>query len=135
MHEIAEIEQALRRAAPHRLVGVVEDALREYCGAPRVELRLADYGLRTLQLVGHASGAEPSVPIHDSPQGRAFGSQEPVVVRDDATGKADAHLPVTIRGDRMGVLSVRLPADCPLDAVLPEMRHICEALGHEILVA
>ncbi|MFD3660761.1 PP2C family protein-serine/threonine phosphatase [Streptomyces sp. NPDC058659] len=133
MHEIAEIEQALRRAAPHRLVGVVEDALREHCGVLRVELRLADYGLRTLQLVGIVSGADPSVSIHDSPQGRAFGAQEPHVVREP--GAFRLHLPVTVRGDRLGVLTAELPLEADLRPLLPGIAQVCEALGHEILVA
>ncbi|MFJ9824488.1 PP2C family protein-serine/threonine phosphatase [Streptomyces sp. NPDC101160] len=132
MHEIAEIEQALRRAAPHRLVGVVEDALREH-GVLRVELRMADYGLRTLQLVGHVSGADPSVPIHDSPQGRAFGAQEPQVVREP--GALRLHLPVTVRGDRLGVLTAELPPQADVGPLLPGLAQVCEALGHEILVA
>ncbi|MET8508178.1 PP2C family protein-serine/threonine phosphatase [Streptomyces sp. NPDC004787] len=133
MHEIAEIEQALRRAAPHRLVGVVEDALREHFGAMSVELRLADYGLRTLQLVGQSAGADPSVPIHDSPQGRAFGAQEPHVVR--GPGALHVHLPVTVRGERLGVLTAELPPGTVLGALLPLLAQLCEALGHEILVA
>ncbi|MEV6251452.1 PP2C family protein-serine/threonine phosphatase [Streptomyces sp. NPDC051742] len=133
MHEIAELEQALRRAAPHRLVEVVEDALREHCGALRVELRLADYALRTLQPVGHDSGADPSVPIHGSPQGRAFGAQEPHVVRE--SGALRVHLPVTVRGDRLGVLTAELPPEADLVPLLPGLAQVCEALGHEILVA
>ncbi|MEV8588733.1 PP2C family protein-serine/threonine phosphatase [Streptomyces sp. NPDC051180] len=133
MHEIAAVEQALRKAAPHRLVGVVEDALRKHCDARRVELRLADYGLRTLQLVERTAGAAPAVPIHDSPQGRAFGSQEPYVTHDsDATR---VHLPVTVRGDRLGVLSADLPPETDVGPLLPALGELCEALGHEILVA
>ncbi|MER5202088.1 PP2C family protein-serine/threonine phosphatase [Streptomyces sp. NPDC002825] len=132
MREIAEIEEALRRAAPHRLVGVVEDALRDR-GVRRVELRMADYGLRTLQLVGHVPGADPSVPIHDSPQGRAFGAQEPHVVRE--RGALRLHLPVTVRGDRLGVLTAELPQQADLGPLLPGLAQLCEALGHEILVA
>ncbi|MFG2773108.1 PP2C family protein-serine/threonine phosphatase [Streptomyces sp. NPDC048350] len=133
MHEITVVEQALRRAAPHMLVGVVEDALREHYGALRVELRLADYGLRSLQLVERVPHASVSVPIHGSPQGRAFGAQEPYVTHE--AGVVTAHLPVTIRGDRMGVLTVTVPPDRDLDSLLAELGHISEALGHEILVA
>ncbi|MEU2233831.1 PP2C family protein-serine/threonine phosphatase [Streptomyces vietnamensis] len=132
MREIAEIEQALRRAAPHRLVGVVEDALRDH-GVLRVELRMADYGLRTLQLVGHVPGTDPSVPIHDSPQGRAFGAQEPYAARE--SGALRLHLPVTVRGDRLGVLTAELPPRADVGQLLPGLTQLCEALGHEILVA
>ncbi|MFI1658867.1 PP2C family protein-serine/threonine phosphatase [Streptomyces sp. NPDC020472] len=133
MHEIADVEQALRRAAPHQLVSVVEDALRERCGARWVELRLADYGVRTLQLVERRPGAAPSVPIHDSPQGRAFGAQEPYVTR--GSDAVLVHLPVTVRGDRLGVLTVGLPSGADVGSVLPGLGQVCEALGHEILVA
>ncbi|MFG3345799.1 PP2C family protein-serine/threonine phosphatase [Streptomyces sp. NPDC048018] len=133
MHEIADVEQALRRAAPHRLVAVVEDALRAYCDARGVELRLADYGMRTLQLVERTPGAAVSVQIHDSPQGRAFGAQEPYVVQ--GTDPLLVHLPVTVRGDRLGVLTVGLPPGADVGALLPELGHVCESLGHEILVA
>ncbi|MGY3340214.1 serine phosphatase RsbU (regulator of sigma subunit) [Streptomyces filamentosus] len=132
MREIAEIEQALRRAAPHRLVEVVEDALREH-GVLRVELRMADYALRTLQLVGHAPGADSSVPVHDSPQGHAFGAQEPYAVRE--SGVLRLHLPVTVRGDRLGVLTAELPPRAEVGSLLPGLAQLCEALGHEILVA
>ncbi|MGW2203121.1 PP2C family protein-serine/threonine phosphatase [Streptomyces sp. NPDC001774] len=133
MEEITAVEQALRRAAPDLLVSVVEEGLREHCGARRVELRLADYGLRSLQLVGGVPDATPAVLIHDSPQGRAFGAQEPYVIR--VADSVEAHLPVTVRGDRMGVLTVVLPTTSDLALLLPELGHICEALGHEILVA
>ncbi|MFF5784823.1 PP2C family protein-serine/threonine phosphatase [Streptomyces sp. NPDC012693] len=133
MDEITGVEQALRRAAPHLLVSVVEDALREHRGARRVELRLADYGLRSLQLVGGAPEAPRQVLINDSPQGRAFNAQEPYVTQE--ADSVSVHLPVTIRGDRMGVLTVGMPAGTDLVPLLPELRHLCEALGHEILVA
>ncbi|MGV9688793.1 PP2C family protein-serine/threonine phosphatase [Streptomyces sp. NPDC003444] len=131
--EITGVEQALRRAAPHLLVNVVADALRRQCGALRVELRLADYALRSLQLVERVPHTTPPVLIHDSPQGRAFGAQDPYVTHDAEA--VSVHLPVTVRGDRMGVLTVALPAGCDLVPLLPELRHVCEALGHEILVA
>jgi serine phosphatase RsbU (regulator of sigma subunit) len=128
------VETALRAGAPHTLLEIVKTAVAEQYGADRVELRLADYAMRSLQVVGPAPSAG-SVLIHDSPQGRVFGTQEPLVVRDSTTGRADVHLPVTIRGDRMGVLTVGMPQDRLADSVLPELQNICEALGHEILVA
>nr|WP_202122710.1 PP2C family protein-serine/threonine phosphatase [Streptomyces sp. BA2] len=124
----------MRSAAPHLLLDVVTGALREQYGVERVELRLADYGLTTLQMVEDVPFTTESVLIHDSPQGRAFGAQEPRV-ESRAQGAATIHLPVTVRGDRMGVLTVTFPETrFELDH-LPEMQRICQALGHEILVA
>ncbi|MFJ7984232.1 PP2C family protein-serine/threonine phosphatase [Streptomyces sp. NPDC096351] len=133
MHEIADVEQELRRAAPHQLVGVVEAALGKRYGARWVELRLADYGLRTLQLVERTPGAAPAVPIHDSPQGRAFGAQEPHVTL--GFEGVLVHLPVTVRGDRLGVLTVAFPAGADVGPALPALGQVCDALGHEIMVA
>ncbi|MEU2561404.1 PP2C family protein-serine/threonine phosphatase [Streptomyces longispororuber] len=126
------IAQALRAAAPHALVDVVREAVKDTYGAVDVQLRLADYGMRSLQGVG--PDAEESVCIHTSPQGRAFGSQKPYMTRT-AAGAVDVHLPVIIRGDNLGVLTVRMGADTYAEPILPELARISEALGHEILVA
>ncbi|MFJ8752518.1 PP2C family protein-serine/threonine phosphatase [Streptomyces sp. NPDC102441] len=134
MDRFAAVERELRKAAPHLLLDVVRAALREQCDVQSVELRLADYGMTTLQVVSEAPLAEP-VPVHDSPQGRAFGAQEPFVEPVTAPGPATAHLPVTVRGDRLGVLSVTAPESSCTPAGLAGMQYICEALGHEILVA
>ena len=99
-----------------------------------VELRLADYGMTTLQVVSEVPLVEP-VPVHDSPQGRAFGAQEPYVQPRATPGPATAHLPVTVRGDRLGVLTVTAREGGWSREGLAEMQQICEALGHEILVA
>ncbi|MFI9352569.1 PP2C family protein-serine/threonine phosphatase [Streptomyces lydicus] len=135
MERVADVERALRAAAPHTLVDVVAEFLRERYGADRTVLRLADYGMTTLQAVEPSGSVTEGVPINGSPQGRAFGTQEPFVEVGPRLPDATIHLPVTIRGDRMGVLTVTVPADRYTQALLPEMAYVCEALGHEILVA
>lgn len=135
MDRFAAVERALRNAAPHLLLDVVTGALREEYGAERVELRLADYGLTVLQMVEEVPFTTEAVSIHGSPQGRAFGAQEPRVESKGAEGTATIHLPVTVRGDRMGVLTVTIPEVRFELAHLPEIQRLCEALGHEILVA
>ncbi|WP_443045629.1 PP2C family protein-serine/threonine phosphatase [Streptomyces sp. NBC_00259] len=127
------LEQALRSAAPHTLVDVVTDALAEWYRADDVQLRLADYGMRSLQAVETGPGTTEPVPIDGSAQGRAFGSQEPHVTKGPA--RVEVHLPVTVRGDRLGVLTVRMSEDIDAEALLPDLQRVCEALGHEILVA
>ncbi|MEU2490553.1 GAF domain-containing SpoIIE family protein phosphatase [Streptomyces sp. NPDC007883] len=138
MDKFAALEQALRGAAPHTLLDVVSAALDERYGTAGVELRLADYGMHSLQTVNPGPGPGPGetepVSIHGSPQGRAFGSQEPYVT-EEGGGRVAVHLPVTVRGDRLGVLTVRLASDAFTEADLPDLRLACEALGHEMLVA
>ncbi|MEU2157613.1 PP2C family protein-serine/threonine phosphatase [Streptomyces sp. NPDC019396] len=134
MDKFAGLEQALRGAAPHALLDVVGAALDERYGTAEVELRLADYGLRSLQAVDPGTRPSEPVPIHGTPEGRAFGSQEPYAT-EDGGGRIAVHLPVTVRGDRLGVLTVRMAVSAFTEADLPDLRLACEALGHEILVA
>ncbi|MEV6260602.1 PP2C family protein-serine/threonine phosphatase [Streptomyces sp. NPDC051784] len=134
MDRFAAVERELRKAAPHLLLDVATEALRERYDVESVELRLADYGMTTLQVVSEAPLAEP-VPVHDSPQGRAFGAQEPYVEPFAEPGPATVHLPVSVRGDRLGVLSLTAPRTSCSPDDLAGMQQICEALGHEILVA
>ncbi|MEU2721975.1 PP2C family protein-serine/threonine phosphatase [Streptomyces smyrnaeus] len=134
MDRFAAFQQALRTAPPHALAQIAIAELREGYGADLVELRMVDYGVKSLQLVdGYAAKTEP-VSVHDSPQGRAFGSQEPFVTQQPGGGVV-VHLPITVRGDRLGTLSVGLPASTDANGMLPALRKLCEMLGHEILVA
>ncbi|MEV5430563.1 PP2C family protein-serine/threonine phosphatase [Streptomyces sp. NPDC052701] len=137
MNRFVAAERALRKAAPHELLDAVRRVLREQYAAESVELFMADYGLTVLQPVSVLPHTTEPVAVHNSPAGRAFGAQEPFVetVRD---GLVRAHLPVTVRGDRLGVLSVTLPGDGPVRGrpdELAELAEIAEVLAHEVVVA
>ncbi|OON78042.1 PP2C family protein-serine/threonine phosphatase [Streptomyces tsukubensis] len=135
MTSLTDVERELRAAAPHALVDTLRPLLIDVYGALTVDLYLADYGL-TVLLPADARG-EPhrALSLHNSPQGRAFGSQEPRE-RQVAHGDAvDHHLPVTIRGDRLGILTVRLPRARSTPEAADELAHVAELLGHEIFVA
>ncbi|MEE1757033.1 PP2C family protein-serine/threonine phosphatase [Streptomyces sp. SP18CS02] len=129
-----DLEKSLRAAPPHALVDVVRERLVAGLGATDVVLVLADYSLTMLQPVDAVSPSARSLPLHDSSEGRAFGSQEP---RTEAGpgGEIAHHLPVTVRGERLGVLTVRLPGDRSTAETVVELAHIAALLGHEILVA
>nr|WP_180218748.1 PP2C family protein-serine/threonine phosphatase [Streptomyces albus] len=114
---------------------VVDAALRERYGALRSELRLADYGMRTLQVVEPVPLTSEPLRVHNSPQGRALRAPEPLVLADRDAGTVTAHLPVGVRGDRLGVLSATFPGGTDVFGLLPELEELCEALGHEITVA
>lgn len=128
------MERALRQADPHQLLDVVAAAAKEQFGATGVTLRIADYGMKSLQDVAPPPLALDPLPIHDSPEGRVFGAQEPATT-PVPPGQRAVHLPVTVRGERLGVLTVRLPEDRYRHGLLPRLQHLCGALGHEILVA
>lgn len=135
MDRFAVVERALRAAAPHELPDVVTKAMRQHYDALDVRLRMADYGVRTLQAVEAVPLTTEPVPIHDSPEGRAFGAQEPVVELDPASHTTTVHLAVSVRGDRVGVLSVVFPEDADVKELLTQLEQLSMALGHEIMVA
>ncbi|QOV43529.1 PP2C family protein-serine/threonine phosphatase [Streptomyces chromofuscus] len=134
MNRFIAAERALRTAAPHELLDAVRRVLVEQYTAESVELYMADYGLTVLQPVSVLPHTQEPVSAHNSPQGRAFGAQRPFV-QDVRDGAVCAHLPVTVRGDRLGVLSVTLPGGGHVDGSLGELAEIAEVLGHEVVVA
>ncbi|MER7719675.1 PP2C family protein-serine/threonine phosphatase [Streptomyces flaveolus] len=127
-------ERALRTAAPHELLDAARRVLIEQYAAAAVELFMADYGLTVLQPVSVLPHTAEPVPVHSSPQGRAFGAQEPFV-EPGRDGRTWVHLPVTVRGDRLGVLSAALPGQDQARAWLEELAEIAQVLGHEVVVA
>jgi serine phosphatase RsbU (regulator of sigma subunit) len=127
------MERAVRAAAPHALVDVVRDALVAGYGASSVRLHLADYGLTVLRPVGEA--ADEGLSLDNSAQGRAFGSQEPREQQVRQGDEVDHHLPVSVRGDRLGILTVRLPQERSTPETVADLERVAELLGHAILVA
>ncbi|GGW77174.1 phosphatase [Streptomyces galilaeus] len=127
-------ERALRTAAPDQLLDAVRRVLTEHYAAESVELFMADYGLTILQPVSGLPQAQESVPAHHGPVGRAFGAQD-AFIEGLADGLVCVHLPVTVRGDRLGVLSVTLPGGSHARDCLAELAEIAEILGHEVVVA
>ncbi|QUC59536.1 serine/threonine-protein phosphatase [Streptomyces sp. A2-16] len=128
-------EARLRAAAPHALVAVARSLLAERVSAQEVTLLLADYALAVLQPVTHLPHTGPPVSAQDGPAGSAFRTQNPVLeVLDDPAGHL-AHLPITVRGDRLGVLSVRLPAGTVDPHTVLQLGEFATALGHEVATA
>ncbi|MFE5768664.1 PP2C family protein-serine/threonine phosphatase [Streptomyces sp. NPDC056485] len=127
------MERELRDAAPHELFEKVRDVLTRDHGARSAELLMADYASARLQPVTAQPFTAESVSALDSPEGRAFGSQQPHVV--DVGDGVVVHLPVSVRGDRQGVLSVGYAAGAYDPALLGPLTDVAAALGHEILVA
>ncbi|MEW1752629.1 PP2C family protein-serine/threonine phosphatase [Streptomyces angustmyceticus] len=135
MNQRLEVETALRAAAPHELVGTLRDALTTAYGARAVRLFLTDYGGTVLRSCDSEESGAQSLPVSGSPEGRALGSQEPREQQVPRGDETDHHLPVTVRGDRIGILTVRLPDDRGAPEVLDELRYVADLLGREILVA
>ncbi|MFF9798695.1 PP2C family protein-serine/threonine phosphatase [Streptomyces rochei] len=135
MNRFVIAERAVRTAAPHQLLHAVRRVLVEQYAADSVELFMADYGLTVLQPVSVLPHTMEPVSVHNSPEGRAFGAQEPFVEDAPGGGSVRAHLPVSVRGDRLGVLSVVLPGGDHVRGCLAELAEIAEVLGREVVVA
>ncbi|MET9225806.1 GAF domain-containing SpoIIE family protein phosphatase [Lentzea sp. NPDC003310] len=127
------VEQALRSAAPHDLLDVAREHLRRLYGADSVQLLLADYALTMLQPVAELPYTSAPIPVNGSTPGQAFGAQQPFVEHLSGTA-VTTYLPVTVRGDRLGVLAVDLP-EAPAEDDVADLVSIARTLAHEILVA
>ncbi|MFJ8806414.1 PP2C family protein-serine/threonine phosphatase [Streptomyces sp. NPDC102490] len=134
MNRFVVAERALRTAAPHELLDAIRAVLADQYGVEDVELFMADYGLTVLQPVSVLPHTMEPVSVHNSPAGRAFGSQEPYR-EDTRDGRVRLHLPVSVRGDRLGVLSVTLPGADGAREREAELAEIASVLGHEVMVA
>ncbi|MYW70100.1 SpoIIE family protein phosphatase [Streptomyces sp. SID8379] len=129
------VERVIRAAAPYGLLQAFRDALGARYGATGVELLMADYSHTVLRPVADPGCTTDPLPVHGSPEGRVFGSQEPRTYPVNDEGVLRLHLPVTVRGDRLGVLALRLPEErCTPDGVR-ELVDLAQILGHEIVVA
>ncbi|MEV6117472.1 PP2C family protein-serine/threonine phosphatase [Streptomyces sp. NPDC052109] len=134
MKRFIAAERALRTAASHQLPDAVRRVLTEQYAAEAVEFLMADYSLSVLQPVSAPPRLSRPVSVYNSPAGRAFGSQR-CHSEYGLDGRVRLHLPVTVRGDRIGVLSVTLPDRDHARRDEAELCEIADVLGREVLVA
>ncbi|KUM84615.1 MULTISPECIES: PP2C family protein-serine/threonine phosphatase [Streptomyces] len=134
MKRFLAAERALRTAAPHELLDAVRTVLIEQYSAEDVELFMADYSLTVLQPVSVLPHTLEPVSVHSTPAGRAFGSQKPYR-EEEPDGRTRLHLPVSVRGDRLGVLSVTLSDSEATRRWESELTDVAGVLGHELVVA
>lgn len=100
---------ALQAVPPAGVLPRLRALLAEELGALDVRLRLTDHQLQALRLVtGAAPTDEDPEPLGDSVPGRVFLTQRPATARLDGRG-VTAIVPVTLRGQRLGVLVAVLP--------------------------
>lgn len=132
------VERGLREAAPHEIFEVIRSTIEHRHQAEAVQLLMADYATTELQPVGALPETLPPVSVYESAPGRAFGAQEPFWVHRAAESVVEVHLPVSVRGDRLGILTVTLPdtsGEAPAREVLEDLQQCADALAHEVVVA
>lgn len=116
----------LNAAFPTAVLAELVGFLTAEAGATSVRLWLADYDEAVLAALGGPGGTEPAEVVdlgHGGP-GEAFAAQQ-VVTTTDATG-ITVHLPVSLRAERLGVLTVGLghsvgPVEARADPALAEV--------------
>ncbi|MFF8598067.1 PP2C family protein-serine/threonine phosphatase [Streptomyces sp. NPDC015232] len=130
------VEGALRGAAPHLLLDSLRTSLAHLYAATCADLLLVDYGFTTLRPVEpvQAPAGMPHAPVDAGPAGRVFRTQQPYLFRDVGP-TATVYLPVTVRGDRLGVLVVVVPADRSGPRTTASLARVAETLGHALCVA
>ncbi|MFF8731947.1 PP2C family protein-serine/threonine phosphatase [Streptomyces sp. NPDC015171] len=128
----SSVEAQLRAVPPHALVSTAGRLLAERFGALHATLLVADYGLSVLQPVTHPPHTGEPVSAHDGPAGTAFTAQKPVVEVTADPATQVVHLPITVRGDRLGVLSVRMPSASADAGTVLQLGDFATALGHEV---
>lgn len=116
------------------MLDAVRAVLIDQYSAEDVELFMADYSLTVLQPVSVLPHTLEPVSVHSSPAGRAFGSQKPYR-EEGPDGRTRLHLPVSVRGDRLGVLSVTLSDSETTRRWESELTDVAGVLGHELVVA
>ncbi|MGW3789404.1 PP2C family protein-serine/threonine phosphatase [Micromonospora chokoriensis] len=117
---VNQARQALIATPADRIVGGVGDALARSYGITDVELYQVDY--RLAELLPLSDGDPITSPGH--PAWRAFDHQSPIV------SDGSAWLPVSMRGERRGVLLLSPVPDDP--DVVAALADIATALAHEL---
>ncbi|MGI5418019.1 PP2C family protein-serine/threonine phosphatase [Actinomadura luteofluorescens] len=100
------VRKAIWAAPPNDVIAVAADLLDRHAGGADTEVLMIDY--RQTFLVRTLSTGD-DVPVDNTAPGRAFASQR--TVQEDGGGLA--HLPLTVKGERIGILSVWLPDGGP----------------------
>lgn len=122
--------KALDQARPDAAVTVLRPLLGKHLQASQVRLLLANYQLTALRPVGDP---DDRVVLRDTPAGEAFVTQCPVTRTGDV-GETLLCLPVSIRGDRLGVLELALPAESSqLD--LESLGELATVIGYALQAA
>lgn len=107
----------LRAAPPDRLPEVVAEHLRRHYGINGVEVLLGD-----LTLTGLWPLIEPARRFETGPAQRCFGSQRPVIEA------RTAFLPLTVWGERLGVLTAEASDDASVDQLSATADELAVAL-------
>ncbi|MEG3636250.1 PP2C family protein-serine/threonine phosphatase [Micromonospora palythoicola] len=110
------ISRALREAPPDRVVEAADLAIRAALGASGTAVYIADYRISGLWPVLDSRQDGAAGPGVQGTVRRCFSSQQPVRESGE-DGRCRIHLPLTVWGERLGVLMVELTGE-PTETVV-----------------
>ncbi|MFI7078598.1 PP2C family protein-serine/threonine phosphatase [Micromonospora sp. NPDC049903] len=110
------VSRALREAPPDRVVEAADRAIRSVLGASGTVVFVADYRISGLWPVLDSRQPDAAAHALQGPLQRSFSSQQPV--RAGGTdGRCQLYLPLSVWGERLGVLMVEMPEEPPESVV------------------
>lgn len=124
------VRAALERARPDATIAVLRSLLAEHLGVTGVRLLLANYQLTALRPIDDPDDRHV---LRDTPAGQAFETQQPVTQPARGQGVL-VYLPVSARGDRIGVLQLTFPTD-PGAGGLRELSGLAGVIAHAVQTA
>lgn len=122
----ADIERSVWRARPPSVAGTALAAIGEWLGTGDAEVLLIDYNQSHLVPFANGAGGTP-VPVDSHPAGRAFASGRSVPDQEHL------FLPLSVHGERLGVLTVRLPAEPEVSQ--EDLEEVAATLARAIRIA
>ncbi|MGR6319660.1 SpoIIE family protein phosphatase [Micromonospora soli] len=124
---LGQVSRALRAAPPDQLAEATDRALRRALGASRTEVFIADYRFSGLWPVLEPAEPDDAKPAGQGAAKRCFSSQQPVLDSGE-NGSCRVYLPLSVWGERLGVLLVELPGS-PAAATVEEAREVAGELA------
>ena len=113
----SDTQHAIWQAPPHAVAETALSALTKHFAVSDAEIYLIDYRMNFL--IPSGLGRDP-IRVDNTPAGRAFAAQQ--VITEPAglatLGPRWTHLPLSVNGDREGVLSVRSTEELPPEELL-----------------
>ncbi|RKN41387.1 PP2C family protein-serine/threonine phosphatase [Micromonospora endolithica] len=127
-----QVSRALRAAPPDQVAEAADRAIRSVLGALRTEVFLADYRITGLWPVRDGGLPDDVLLACRGVAQRCFSSQLPV--RESVAGRWRLFLPLSVWGERLGVLLVEL-ADEPDDVIMGQAADVAGDLAMALRAA
>ncbi len=125
---VGELILAMDKAFPTALADEVTACLHRHTGASSAEVLLADYDVMALRRLYNGIGdPPPAVPLDATVAGRAFLAQAPVL--ESTKSETVVHVPISLRAERLGILSVHLP-EAPQADLVHGLEQVATALAY-----